>query len=933
MSRQAAAVWLRGARRQPARALVVVLTIALMTLGAAGSLAAGDSLERLFVADAHAEWGEVDVEVTSAEDGAIALPLARLVAVNSIEGLSGHAPRLILSAVVSHDGRDEPDALVMGLGAEEQTFSPLEAVDGSADVLRLRPDEVIVNERLAHRLDVAVGDPISLVVAVHRSIERNASGGIADVREARAVPLDVTVAGIVENRHVADLHRTPNVLLRRDVLQRAVDFGPFVNVLHLAAADDTPAGTERLLRTIESDVRSFDLESDDVLLDQLAIAEDEGGQFQAILFTLALLVIAAAGIATVQLVTGHAEDRSGEIAVLRTLGVGRRTIMRLVAIETGILAVAGGALGLVGAIPLARVLARALSDHFATLAAGRGREQVALPTDIDIGVLATGLLIVLVVAMLAGRAAGRRLAGVELDTLLRGPVEQIPGEPLRPRRPTVLLVAGAAMFGMGIAGGPASDALRYMGLTLVGLSWWTHARRRAVGLQRVDDLFALGALVWATVGAGLLADFSQGFETGFGILVAAGVLSVAATATLLSRRFRLVFRQLRAWVPRGAWQVALRTAGAWAEAAAGRTGRLHATFGVVLFVAAALHVLGNAMMIPAERQAGGLDVIATSVAGVDPLRVAELAAADAVAAVPSVLVPEDAYGSRASEADPILRLRYPVRLAAASPELVDVQSFGLAEALPEYRTAAEALAAVVRDVDKAVVDRYGLPPGARVGDEIVLDLGPSLRRFELVAVLDTFLLDTVFVNRAEYHDLAASVGANLVLARAAEGVAPDELATAMEEAHRGRGLDAETVDQVAADVVSVNRTFTDVFALILLLGLAVAVVAVAAALVRSTRQRRPALAVLRLIGLPRWALVVTVVAEPLVVALTGGVFGLLVGLAVLRALFAVGFSQLAFVVDVGTLVTALGLLTVLLIVVCLLAAWPARHVTPTVAVD
>jgi ABC-type antimicrobial peptide transport system permease subunit len=298
-----------------------------------------------------------------------------------------------------------------------------------------------------------------------------------------------------------------------------------------------------------------------------------------------------------------------------------------------------------------------------------------------------------------------------------------------------------------------------------------------------------------------------------------------------------------------------------------------------------------------------------------------------------VLVPEDAYGAQASETDPILRLRYPVRLAAANQELVDRQSFELADALPDYTSADDALAAVVRDVDKAVVDRYGLPPGAQVGDEIVLDLGPSLRRFELIAVLDTFLLDAVFINRAEYHDLATSFGANLVLATAADGVDAGELARALEDANRDRGLDAETVEQVAADVVSVNRTFTDVFALILVLGLGVAVVAVASSLARTTQQRRPALAVLRLLGVPRWAIVATLVSEPFAVALVGAATGLAVGLAVLRVLFAVGFSQLAFVVDLGTLLVALGLLAGLLLVVCVVAAWPARDAPLTLAVE
>jgi hypothetical protein len=68
---------------------------------------------------------------------------------------------------------------------------------------------------------------------------------------------------------------------------------------------------------------------------------------------------------------------------------------------------------------------------------------------------------------------------------------------------------------------------------------------------------------------------------------------------------------------------------------------------------------------------------------------------------------------------------------------------------------------------------------------------------------------------------------------------------------------------------------------------------------------------------------VALAAEPVTVALVGGVAGLLGGLGVLRLLFAAGFSDLAFSIDVGRVAVIVGGLAVLLVALCWLVAWPA----------
>ena len=932
-SRPAAKAWLRGALRRPGRAVVVIATLALMTVGVVGALVAADSLDALFVADAMAEWGDTDVVVTSDDNAVLDESLGRAVGVEAGDTSPRWAPRLILPAVAEVGDAREPDTNVFGVGAEEQAFAALEAVAGAGDPLTLPPDGALLNQRLAERLDAAVGDELTLLLAVPE-VYIDVPASETDLRrEPASIPATFEIAGIVADRGLADLRRTPNVIVRRDALQRITDLEGLVTEVHLGATAPTEDAADEVVRAIQPLLRQAGMTSATVKADALTIADDEGGQFRSILLTLALLVIAAAVVAAIQMLTALAQDRSREIAVLRALGVGGRAISRLVAGESLLYGVIGGVAGTLLALPAASVIARLLADHFAALSAGRGREQVALEPLVDPATLVTGAIIVLVSAALAGRAAGRRLAETPLDTLLRGPVLTLPQRPLSERRVVVVALLGSLILGTGLTGGEASDALRYLGLTMLGAAAWMRLRRVREDRERVDTIAAVLALAWATLGAGALADFSQGYETGFGTLVIAGVVSIVGTTVLIAGRFRGVMRLLRSYAPRGRWQTALRTAGAYAEAAPGRTGRLLATFGIVLFMAAALQVLGTATQIDVARQSGGFAVLAEGVGDLDRPDIATAPGVGAAVALQSTVVPEDRYGVERGDDDDadVLRVRYPVRLVGATGQLPETQSFGLADALPGYETAAEALEAVIRDGDKAVVDRYARPPGAELGDDVVLDLGGGLRRYELIGVLDTFLLGSVFIGEPEFLDLVSSPGATQLLAMADGATSPAQLAANLETAGRDLGLVARTMEEVAEDTVAVNRTFTDTFALMLLLGLAVALVAVAALLARSTLQRRPQLAVLRALGLRRSTVAVTVAAEPIAVAAVGGIAGLVVGLIVLRVLFAAGFSDLAFVVDVGRSLAVLGIVFVLLAVISLATAWPAVPRDPSAA--
>ena len=909
--RRAARLWLRGARRRARRAVAIVAALTVMAVATTAALVAGDLLEALFLADAEAEWGYVDVEVRAADNSVFEESLVRQLAVEA-GGLSvAAASRLLLPATVAAGTEREPGVLLMGVGPEEATFPALVALHGEHEPTLLGPADVLVNERLAGRLDLALGDDVTVWPAVPTWSVDVLGRRDPVVHDAFAPRLTLTVAGVLADVGTADLHRTPNAIMRIDVLQGLAGLENLVTVTHLAAATPDRDGAEALVEDLEPTARWTDLDLTAVAADEIDLADEDGGLFRSILLTLAVVVVASAVTGTLGLLVRLEEERSRELGLLRALGTRTGVAKRLLIAESTTYGMVGALIGGGLGVPVGVAMARGLADHLARVNLDRGREQVELVPQADPWTLLIGAVLIATVAGLAGRSSAQRLLERQPTDLLRGVAP--PPSPSTGPGPTVWRVVGWVTLGAGwVTGGP----LVFIAVTILLGAWWASARRAVVDRTPLDRRVALAGVAWSVVGAAVLGDFGAGVQAGFGVLTVAGFTAVLCATVIAAGRLTTIMRWVRSYLPTGPLQAALRTAGTWAEQATRRSTTTTATVGGVLFMVAALAVLGSAQALPVERQSGGFDVIATSVSHIDRRTVENLPSVAGAATVPHALLPQTAFAVEAGDGRS-RTVPYPVRLAGSTSDFASGQAFGLAAAEEGIESAADALRAVELDRDKAVLDRAALPEGAQVGDEVVIDLGPSPRSFRLIAVLDTYLLNTAFVHPVEMADLADHRGRTMAFIRAAEGVTPADVVNEVEEAAADTGLVARPVEEVREDVIAVNRTFTDVFSIMLVLGLVVALASVASYLARAGWERRAELAVLRAIGLRRRATVTALWAEPLLTGGVGIVIGLSVGLGVLRALFAVGFSDLAFVVDWPRL----GVLTVgsfsLLAVVCI----------------
>jgi putative ABC transport system permease protein len=128
------------------------------------------------------------------------------------------------------------------------------------------------------------------------------------------------------------------------------------------------------------------------------------GAFSGPLRAMILIAAAVAVLVIAITVYGSTRDRSREYAILKAIGLGRRALLQLVAVQAGALAVAGTALGLLVALAAARGVAALAPKYLIALSA---RDALAM------GLAAFAF------ALLAGLLPARYLARLDPATALR----------------------------------------------------------------------------------------------------------------------------------------------------------------------------------------------------------------------------------------------------------------------------------------------------------------------------------------------------------------------------------------------------------------------------------------------------------------------------------------------------------------------------------
>ena len=391
-----------------ARTIVAALAIALgVALGLAVQLVNRSAIEEL-AQSIRTLSGDADLTVRGARSGFDEIIYARLAQDRDVAVAS---PAVEVDVRVR--GRAEP-LRIMGIDAFRAGAIQPALLGATSDRLdALRPDVLFLSNAAMAWSSAAAGERIALQAGT-RSLEVRVGGTLVGAGQPRLGVMDIAAvqdafdrAGVLTR---IDLRLVPGA--DRDAVRRRL-----AGTLPAGVSIDPPETTSRATERISRSYR--------INLNVLALVA---------LFTGALLVFSTQALSAVR--------RRSQFALLRTLGMTRRRLAMLVALEGTLIGIVGSATGLVAGYAIASVAVRVVGSdlgagYFRGVDSGVEADLATLAVFFVLGVLASTLGSA-VPAIEAARASPAR-------ALKSGDEEATFARVYATRPGLVVMVAGAAM--------------------------------------------------------------------------------------------------------------------------------------------------------------------------------------------------------------------------------------------------------------------------------------------------------------------------------------------------------------------------------------------------------------------------------------------------------------------------------------------------------
>ncbi|HET7517153.1 MAG TPA: FtsX-like permease family protein, partial [Actinomycetes bacterium] len=686
------------------------------------------------------------------------------------------------------------------------------------------------------------------------------------------------------------------------------------------------------------------------LLDQ---ADAIGGEFGAIFVFIGSFAIIAGVMLLVNVFVMLAEERKGELGMLRAVGLRRGRLVRGFVLEGTVYALVAAAVGVLAGLGVGRAVIEVTARIFASFASEGAPRMVftASPTSLVNGFAAGFLIAFLTVAL-----TSLRISRVNIIAAIRD-LPPGSGRPLK-RRWVVLSTLAAAGLGAAsvaaIAGSQGIGTYLYPALTAIALC--------PLLVRVLPRRAAYTGASLAVLGWGLAANtvrpelFDDGSTATFVVL---GVVLTFSAVLLVSQNQELLLRLARPVLARpSAAGLSARLAVAYPVARRFRTGATLTMYGLVVFTLVLISVLGSVIdsgvdravaqasggyalrvdynpsapvQDPAGRLAGGR--FAGRVAGVAPLTSAE----GEVLAVPGAAKP------------------VPATVVGATPALAAGGLFPLDARLDRLGGDDRAVwRAVLADPRYVVVDQYlGHEEGGmtgttwRPGDTLTVK-DPGSGRQERKTVAGVLADATAFEGRGELggsrlvlaagglrEQFGARARPSAALVAVAPGASDQALAADLQGEFLPNGLVATRIRHLVEQDFAANRSFFQLLQGFLALGLVVGVAGLGVVMVRAVRERRRTVGVLRALGFPAGVVRRAFLLESSFVALEGILLGTALSIVTSYLLFrndddlaAAGGPFPIPWMNITLLVTATALASLAA------TAWPARQaarIRPAVA--
>jgi putative ABC transport system permease protein len=855
---------LRQLNRRRGEAALVVAGSVLGTAIIVGSLVVGDTLDRSVRQDAYRQLGAVDEVVASTDPATGEQAARRLAAVAGDPDVDGlltvrrHAAAAAKGAGPGPKGEPRASVLELDFAAAARFEGPGSALAGPAP----GPGRVVLNDTLAGALDARAGDRLTFHLYGH--------------------PVTLEVARVVAARGLAGV-AGHGAFLAPGGLGRTAgptegaggQTGPEVLTLvsNTGGVEAGAAATDRVTARLEAALGPLAGKGAVVQTPKQEVLEQArnvGGSIGSLFLFIGSFAIIAGVLLLVNVFVMLAEERKGELGMLRAVGMRRGRLVRGFVIEGAVYSLVAAAVGLAAGLGVGRAVVAVTARIFAGFSPEEGGLDLvftATPTSLVNGFAAGFLIGFVTVALTSVRISRINIIAAIRDLPAAG------GRRLRRRWVLASTVAAAGIGAaavVAVAGSQGVGTYLYPPLALLALC---PLLVRLLPRRVVYNGASLAVLGWGLAANTLRPKvFDDGSTATFIVL---GVVLTFSAVLLVSQNQELLLRLLRPLLARPSPSgLAARLAVAYPTARRFRTGATLIMYGLVVFTLVLISVLGSvidasmnravaaatggyALRVdynpsapvadPVARLAGGR--FAGRVAGVAPLASAEAK----VLGVPGATVP------------------LPTTVVGATPALVAHGLFPLEERLGRLGGDDRAVwRAVLADPGYVVLDQYlgqeGAGMGAvtyRPGDTLtVVDPASGRRSGKVVAGI---LTDSTAFDRAGDGDFASPVvmaAAGLrdqfgprartaaALLAVAPGASDQALAADLQGQFLPQGLVATRIGHLVEQDFAANRSFFRLLQGFLALGLVVGVAGLGVVMVRAVRERRRTVGVLRALGFP-----------------------------------------------------------------------------------
>jgi putative ABC transport system permease protein len=921
----------RDATRRPGETVLVIAGSLLGTALITGSFIVGDTLDASIRASATTQLGPIDEVVVVADPDQAASVEESIAGIEDdrIDGVLSMTSAATTLATSGEDPLAEPGAQLHEVDFDDARDFGDEPEATGISGLTPEPGEVALTEDLAESLGVEQG--ADLVAYLY--------GRELELQVSRVLP-QLGVAGYwrgmestSDNAFVAP--GTLEDLLGEGLPEDAAPPETSILISNRGGVEEGADLTAGVTGLIEEELGAASgLRVEPVKQDTLDEAEVAGDEFSQLFLAIGSFAIVAGVLLLVNIFVMLAEERKSQLGMLRAVGMRRSDLVRSFIIEGSLYAVVASIIGSVLGIGVGWAIVSLAAPIFS----GAGDFSLNLLFSAEPASVVGGLCIGLLIALATIAFTSFRISRINIIAAIRDLQEPKLAKARKRSIAAGILVAalGAFLLVLGLGNEDGWFA------TIVSVPMIAFGVMPLLGRitgRRVALLVAAGtSLVWGIFGNTITSGrFYEGGDI-FAFVVS-GVLLVFSAVILLSQSHETFEGTIHRIA---ASRLPLRLGLAYPLARKFRTGLTLGMYSLVIFTMVFLTSMSTSFNGQVENftndERGGFDLV-VGASPSNPPTIEELESVEGVDTV-APLFPGQALFQPPGLDEP---QAWPV--TGASDELVEGGPPTLEERADGFASDAAVWDEMSSNPDAIIISNFflqggGGPPAnlVEVGDTMaVVDpvTGSETERTVVGILASDSTFAGGYISEESARELFGdrAVASRFYLAASGSEAELRELGRSLQGDFLTNGVEADTFRELVDEQFNIQLQFFNLMQAYLALGLVVGIAGLGVVMVRSVRERRREIGVLRSLGFVSPKVRVAFLLESGFVALEGIVVGTALALVTASQLFANGdFGEgISFQVPWGNVL----LLTGAALVASLIAtAWPAQQasrVAPAVA--